>query len=137
MVVTLGTRGLSNDEIADAMVLGPATARTHVSRAMIKLGARDRAQLVVFARFEQAAALAHETGAPPAPSSRSPAPPGWSASSGVNLKGRDSDTRTTRATRRARPRPPRTRPRRLRRLARPTTCPAEQKCRICAHHASP
>jgi len=41
--------GLSNDEIADAMVLSPATAKTHVSRAMIKLGARDRAQLVVFA----------------------------------------------------------------------------------------
>ena len=41
--------GLSNDEIAEAMVLSPATAKTHVSRAMIKLGARDRAQLVVFA----------------------------------------------------------------------------------------
>jgi DNA-binding NarL/FixJ family response regulator len=41
--------GLSNDEIADALVLSPATAKTHVSRAMIKLGARDRAQLVVFA----------------------------------------------------------------------------------------
>jgi DNA-binding NarL/FixJ family response regulator len=40
---------LSNDEIADAMVLSPTTAKTHVSRAMIKLAARDRAQLVVFA----------------------------------------------------------------------------------------
>jgi regulatory LuxR family protein len=39
----------SYDEIAGAMVLSPATAKTHVSRAMIKLGARDRAQLVVFA----------------------------------------------------------------------------------------
>jgi DNA-binding NarL/FixJ family response regulator len=34
--------GLSNDEIANAMVLSPAIAKTHVSRAMIKLGARDR-----------------------------------------------------------------------------------------------
>jgi DNA-binding NarL/FixJ family response regulator len=41
--------GLSNDEIAARLVVSPATARTHVSRAMIKLGARDRAQLVVFA----------------------------------------------------------------------------------------
>ena len=41
--------GLSNDEIADRLVVSPATARTHVSRAMTKLGARDRAQLVVFA----------------------------------------------------------------------------------------
>jgi DNA-binding NarL/FixJ family response regulator len=48
-VVALVARGLNNDEIADAMVLSPATAKTHVSRAMIKLGARDRAQLVVFA----------------------------------------------------------------------------------------
>ena len=48
-VVALAAHGLSNDEIADAMVLSPTTAKTHVSRAMIKLGARDRAQLVVFA----------------------------------------------------------------------------------------
>ena len=48
-VVALVAHGLSNDEIAEAMVLSPATAKTHVSRAMIKLGARDRAQLVVFA----------------------------------------------------------------------------------------
>ena len=48
-VVALVAHGLSNDEIAAAMVLSPATAKTHVSRAMIKLGARDRAQLVVFA----------------------------------------------------------------------------------------
>ncbi len=41
--------GLSNDEIADRLVVSPLTAKTHVSRAMIKLGARDRAQLVVFA----------------------------------------------------------------------------------------
>ena len=48
-VVALVAHGLSNDEIAEAMVLSPTTAKTHVSRAMIKLGARDRAQLVVFA----------------------------------------------------------------------------------------
>ncbi len=41
--------GRSNDEIAEALVVSPATVRTHVSRAMLKLGARDRAQLVVFA----------------------------------------------------------------------------------------
>jgi DNA-binding NarL/FixJ family response regulator len=41
--------GLSNDEIAEVLMISPATARTHVSRAMIKLGARDRAQLVMLA----------------------------------------------------------------------------------------
>jgi DNA-binding NarL/FixJ family response regulator len=41
--------GLTNDEIAERLVLSPATVRTHVSRAMVKLHARDRAQLVVFA----------------------------------------------------------------------------------------
>jgi DNA-binding NarL/FixJ family response regulator len=48
-VVALVAHGLSNDEIAQRMVLSPMTAKTHVSRAMTKLGARDRAQLVVFA----------------------------------------------------------------------------------------
>jgi DNA-binding NarL/FixJ family response regulator len=48
-VVALAAQGMNNDEIAQALVVSPATARTHVSRAMIKLGARDRAQLVVFA----------------------------------------------------------------------------------------
>lgn len=47
--MTLVAEGLTNHEIADRLVVSPATARTHVSRAMIKLGARDRAQLVVFA----------------------------------------------------------------------------------------
>lgn len=41
--------GRSNDEIAAVLVVSPATVRTHVGRAMLKLGARDRAQLVVFA----------------------------------------------------------------------------------------
>ncbi len=41
--------GMSNDEIAASLVVSPATVRTHVSRAMVKLHARDRAQLVVFA----------------------------------------------------------------------------------------
>jgi DNA-binding NarL/FixJ family response regulator len=48
-VVALAGAGLSNDEIAARLVVSPATAKTHVSRAMVKLGARDRAQLVVFA----------------------------------------------------------------------------------------
>ncbi|MFI5833166.1 response regulator [Micromonospora sp. NPDC051300] len=48
-VVGLVGEGLSNAEIAERLVVSPATARTHVSRAMVKLGARDRAQLVVFA----------------------------------------------------------------------------------------
>ena len=41
--------GRSNQEIADQLVVSPDTVRTHVSRAMVKLQARDRAQLVVFA----------------------------------------------------------------------------------------
>jgi DNA-binding NarL/FixJ family response regulator len=48
-IVGLVGEGLTNDEIAERLVVSPATARTHVSRAMVKLGARDRAQLVVFA----------------------------------------------------------------------------------------
>lgn len=52
-VLTLVGRGLSNTEIAAKLFLSPATARTYVSRLLTKLGARDRAQLVV---------LAYETG---------------------------------------------------------------------------
>ncbi|MBB2747361.1 UNVERIFIED_ORG: DNA-binding NarL/FixJ family response regulator [Microbispora rosea subsp. rosea] len=48
-VLALVGRGLSNHEIGAELFLSPATARTHVSRAMAKLGARDRAQLVVIA----------------------------------------------------------------------------------------
>jgi DNA-binding NarL/FixJ family response regulator len=52
-VVGLVAAGLSNDEIAVKLTMSPLTAKTHVSRAMVKLGVRDRAQLVV---------LAYETG---------------------------------------------------------------------------
>jgi DNA-binding NarL/FixJ family response regulator len=48
-VMALVGAGLSNEEIATQLFVSPATAKTHVSRAMVKLGARDRAQLVVFA----------------------------------------------------------------------------------------
>ena len=48
-VMSLVAEGLSNDEIAQRLFVSPATAKTHVSRAMDKLGARDRAQLVVMA----------------------------------------------------------------------------------------
>ncbi|MEN3535547.1 response regulator transcription factor [Microbispora sp. ZYX-F-249] len=47
--VALVAHGLSNDQIADRMMISPMTAKTHVNRAMAKLHARDRAQLVVFA----------------------------------------------------------------------------------------
>ena len=47
--MALVARGLSNDDIAELLTISPATAKTHVSRAMVKLGARDRAQLVVLA----------------------------------------------------------------------------------------
>ncbi|MDY7106683.1 MAG: response regulator transcription factor [Actinomycetota bacterium] len=52
-VVDAVARGLGNDEIGAELVMSPLTAKTHVSRAMTKLGCRDRAQLVV---------LAYETG---------------------------------------------------------------------------
>jgi DNA-binding NarL/FixJ family response regulator len=48
-VVGLVALGLSNADIAERLVISPATSKTHVSRAMLKLGAHDRAQLVVFA----------------------------------------------------------------------------------------
>jgi DNA-binding NarL/FixJ family response regulator len=62
--------GRSNDEIAAELVVSPATVRTHVSRAMVKLGARDRAQLVVFAIQS---GLAAPPG-PATPTSPGPAP---------------------------------------------------------------
>ncbi len=48
-VTRLAAHGLTNDEIAAELIMSPLTAKTHVSRAMSKLGARDRAQLVVVA----------------------------------------------------------------------------------------
>ncbi|GAA4595833.1 response regulator transcription factor [Planotetraspora phitsanulokensis] len=60
-VVALVARGLNNDDIAGRMVISPYTAKTHVSRAMTKLGARDRAQLVVFA-YESGLVTARDSG---------------------------------------------------------------------------
>ena len=48
-VMALAAEGLTNDEIAERLFVSPLTAKTHVSRAMVKLGARDRIQLVVIA----------------------------------------------------------------------------------------
>jgi DNA-binding NarL/FixJ family response regulator len=48
-IVTLVATGLSNDEIAEQLYLSPLTVKTHINRAMMKLAARDRAQLVVLA----------------------------------------------------------------------------------------
>ena len=47
--VALVAQGLSNEQIAGRMVISPMTAKTHINRAMAKLHARDRAQLVVLA----------------------------------------------------------------------------------------
>lgn len=47
--VALVAQGLSNGQIANRMVISPVTAKTHINRAMVKLQARDRAQLVVLA----------------------------------------------------------------------------------------
>jgi DNA-binding NarL/FixJ family response regulator len=60
-VVALVAAGLSNEEIAARLVVSPLTAKTHVSRAMTKLAARDRAQLVVIAYESGLAAPAHPT----------------------------------------------------------------------------
>ncbi|MCD4526648.1 response regulator transcription factor [Nocardioides sp. cx-173] len=48
-VVALVAHGLTNDDIAERLFVSPLTAKTHVNRAMMKVGARDRAQLVVAA----------------------------------------------------------------------------------------
>ncbi len=65
-VMALAAQGYSNSEIAEQLFVSPLTARTHIQRAMVKLAARDRAQLVV---------IAYQTGlvqpAPP-PARRSP-----------------------------------------------------------------
>ena len=65
-VVALVALGLSNREIAERLVVSPATAKTHVSRAMVKLHARDRAKLVVFA-YEAGIVAARAVTAPRVP----------------------------------------------------------------------
>jgi DNA-binding NarL/FixJ family response regulator len=62
--VTLVAQGLSNDQIADRMVITPLTAKTHVNRAMTKLHARDRAQLVILA-YESGLVTPHNPGHQP------------------------------------------------------------------------
>jgi DNA-binding NarL/FixJ family response regulator len=57
--VALVAQGLSNDEIAERMVISPLTAKTHINRAMTKLHARDRAQLVVLA-YESGLVAPHD-----------------------------------------------------------------------------
>jgi DNA-binding NarL/FixJ family response regulator len=51
-VVRLVATGLSNDDIARELVISPLTAKTHITRAIAKLGVRDRVQLVIIA-FEE------------------------------------------------------------------------------------
>jgi DNA-binding NarL/FixJ family response regulator len=58
--VALVAKGLSNDQIAEHMVISPLTAKTHVNRAMTKLHARDRAQLVVLA-YESGLVIPHRS----------------------------------------------------------------------------
>lgn len=60
-VMALVAQGMTNDEIAAKLFISPTTAKTHVSRVMMKLGARDRAQLVVLA-YETGLVVAGPTG---------------------------------------------------------------------------
>jgi DNA-binding NarL/FixJ family response regulator len=71
-VVALVAAGLSNKEIAERLVVSPATAKTHVSRALMKLDARDRAQLVALA-YETGFVLPGHRAAPPSGAPVSPA----------------------------------------------------------------
>jgi DNA-binding NarL/FixJ family response regulator len=66
-VVALVARGLSNEEIARTLFVTVATAKTHVSRAMTKLGARDRAQVVIAAYESGLARTGRSTGPPSRP----------------------------------------------------------------------
>jgi DNA-binding NarL/FixJ family response regulator len=79
-VVALVAKGLSNAEIAAQLVISPATAKTHVSRAMVKLRARDRAQLVVLA-YETGLVLAEPSSPAPATGGMQPFQPASSAHS--------------------------------------------------------
>jgi DNA-binding NarL/FixJ family response regulator len=58
-VTRLAAHGLSNDEIAAELIISPLTVKTHINRAMTKLGARDRAQLVITAYETGLARLGH------------------------------------------------------------------------------
>jgi len=62
-VLLLVVTGMTNDEVAARLVISPATAKTHISRILAKLGARDRAQLIVLA-YESGLV---QPGRPPAP----------------------------------------------------------------------
>jgi DNA-binding NarL/FixJ family response regulator len=64
-VVALVGHGLDNDEIAERLIVTPGTAKTHVSRAMVKLHAHDRAKLVVFA-YEAGLVVPRVEAQPPA-----------------------------------------------------------------------
>jgi DNA-binding NarL/FixJ family response regulator len=68
-VTALVARGLSNQEIAELLVISIATAKTHVSRALRKVDARDRAQLVALA-YESGLVHPRRTGLLPGPASR-------------------------------------------------------------------
>jgi DNA-binding NarL/FixJ family response regulator len=65
-IMLLVAAGLSNDDIAGRLVISPATAKTHVSRIMNKLGARDRAQVVV-AAYESGLAVPGHAASPEGP----------------------------------------------------------------------
>ncbi|GHA80634.1 response regulator transcription factor [Streptomyces termitum] len=64
-VVALVAAGLSNDQVAARLVISPLTAKTHVTRAIGKLGVRDRAQLVVLAYETGLIRPGHAAGGPP------------------------------------------------------------------------
>jgi DNA-binding NarL/FixJ family response regulator len=59
-VMALAARGLNNEEIGESLTVSPATAKTHINRAMMKLRARDRAQLVAFA-YESGLVASHRS----------------------------------------------------------------------------
>lgn len=65
-VVVLVAHGLSNDDIAERLFVSPLTAKTHVNRAMTKLGARDRAQVVVIA-YQSGLVNPHNSSLPGSP----------------------------------------------------------------------
>ena len=76
-VVALVGEGLSNDAIADRLVVSPSTSKTHVSRAMVKLHVRDRAQLVVLAYESGLVRPGWSDGSSRRPARRVPCAGGW------------------------------------------------------------